>query len=165
MMGLVTSNYWFIWGTCRFPGNSHDTIIFQSTKLWSDIRESEFLPHIAKDIGGVTVPAIVLGDSAFPFQTWLMKSFSNAVLTPKKRYFNYRLSRARMVTEGCYGQMKGRWRVTLRRNESSKEEVKTTTLACMVLHNICIDRGETLSKQLDLTLEESGKRITANDLM
>ena len=47
MMGLVASNYWFIWGTCRFPGNSHDTIVFQSTKLWSDIRESEFLPHIA----------------------------------------------------------------------------------------------------------------------
>ena len=58
-----------------------------------------------------------------------------------------------MVTEGCYGQMKGRWRVTLRRNESSKEEVKTTTLAWMVLHNICIDRGDTLSKQLDLTLD------------
>ena len=37
--------------------------------------------------------------------------------------------------------------------KSSKEEVKTTTLAFMVLHNICIDRGETLSKQLDLTLD------------
>lgn len=58
-----------------------------------------------------------------------------------------------MVTEGCCGQMKGRWRVTLRKNESSKEEVKTTTLACMVLHNICIDKGETLSKKLDLTLD------------
>ena len=153
MMGLVDSNYWFIWGTCGFPRNSHDAIVFQSTKLWSDMRESEFLPHIAKDIGGVTVPPIVLSDSAFPFQTWLMKPFSNAVLTPKQWYFNYRLSRARMVTEGCYGQIKGRWRVTLRRNESSKEEVKTTTLACMVLHNICIDRGKTLSKQLDLTLD------------
>ena len=137
-MGLVDSNYRFIWGTCGYPGNSHDAIVFQSTKLWSDIRESEFLPHIAKDIGGVTVPPIVLGDSAFPFQTWLMKPFSNAALTPKQRYFNYRLSRARMVTEGYYGQMKGRWRVTLRRNESSKEEVNTTTLACMVLHNIRI---------------------------
>ena len=129
MMGLVDSNY----------GNSHDAIVFQSTKLWSDIRESEFLPLIAKYIGGVTVPPILLGDSAFPFQTWLTKPFSNAVLTPKQRYFNYHLSRARMVTEGCYGQMKGRWRITLRKNESSKEEVKTTTLACMVLYNICID--------------------------
>ena len=153
MMGMVDSNYRFIWGTCGFPGNSHDAIIFQSTKLWADIRESELLPHIAKDIGGVTVPPLVLGDSAFPFQTWMMKPYGNAVLTPKQRYFNYRLSRARMVTEGCYGQLKGRWRVTLRKNESSKDEVKTTTLACMVLHNICIDRGETLSRKLDLTLD------------
>ena len=94
MMGLVDSNYRFIWGTCGFPGNSHDAIVFQSTKLWSDIRVSDFLPHIARDIGGVTVPPIVLGDLAFPFQTWLMKPFSNAVLTPKRRNFNYRLSRA-----------------------------------------------------------------------
>ena len=58
-----------------------------------------------------------------------------------------------MVTEGCNGQMKGRWQVTLRRNESRKEEVKATTRACIVLHNICIDRGGTISKQLDLTLD------------
>ena len=86
MMGLVDSNYRFIWATFGFWGNSHDAIVFQSTTLWSDIRESEFVPHIAKDIGGVTVPPIVLG---FPFQTWLMKPFCNAVLTPKQRYFKY----------------------------------------------------------------------------
>ena len=34
------------------------------------------------------------------------------------------------------------------------QEVKTTTLACMVLHNICIDwGGGSLTKQLDLTLD------------
>ena len=142
MMGMVDSNCRFIWGTCGFPGNSHNAIILQSTKLWADIRDSELLPRIAKGIGGVTVPPLVLGDSAFPFQTWMMKPYGNADLTPKQRYFNYRLSRARMVTEDCYGQLKGRWRVTLRKNESSKDEVKTTTLACMVLHNICIDRGK-----------------------
>ena len=27
------------------------------------------------------------------------------------------------------------------------------TLACMVLHNVCADRGEALSKKLDLTLD------------
>ena len=153
MMGMVDSNYRFIWGTCGFPGNSHDVIILLSTKLWADIRDSELLPRIAKGIGWVTVPLLVLGDSAFPFQTWMMKPYGNAVPTPKQRYFNYRLSRARMVTEGCYGQLKRRWRVTLRKNESSKDEVKTKTLACMVLHNIYIDRGETLSRKLDLTLD------------
>ena len=48
---------------------------------------------------------------------------------------------------------KGRWRVTLRKNESSKDEVETTTLVCIVLHNICINRGKTISRELDLTLD------------
>lgn len=153
MMAMVDSNCQFIWGTCGFPGNSHDAIIFQTTQIWSDIKEGKFIPQIAKNINGVLVPPLVVGDSAFPFQPWIMKPYSNAILTPKQRYFNYRLSRARMVTEECYGQLKGRWRILLRKCESSTEEVRAATLACMVLHNVCIERGETKSKKLNLTID------------
>lgn len=104
-------------------------------------------------MGKTTVYPLILGDSAFPLQSWLMKPYTNAVLSKEQRNFNYRLSRARMVTEGAYGQMKGRWRVLLRKSESEVDQVKTTALACIVLHNICIDKGETLSKKLDLTLD------------
>ena len=58
-----------------------------------------------------------------------------------------------MVTEGAYGQLKGRWRVLLRRNECSPHEAKTATLTCMVLHNICIEKGDTISRNLDLTID------------
>ena len=78
-------------------------IIFQSTKLWTAIKENDLIPYIGNDVSGVLVPPLVLGDSACPLQTWLMKPYGNAVLTPKQRYFNYRLSRARMVTQCCYG--------------------------------------------------------------
>ena len=108
LMGIVDVQYRFIWGSYGFPGNSHDSIIFQSTQLWADITEGQGIPPIGKDIDGVTVPPLVLGDSAFPFRTWLMKPFTNAILTPEQRNLNYRLSRARMVTEGAYGQLKGR---------------------------------------------------------
>ena len=153
MMALVDSKCRFIWDTCGFPGNSHDAIIFQSTQLWSDIKEGNFIPEIAANLNGVLVPPLVVGDSAFSFQPWLMKPYGNAVLTPEQRYFNYRLSRARMVTEECYGQLKGRWRILLRKCEGSKEEVRVATLACMVLHNVCIDRGDTISKKLNLTVD------------
>ena len=153
MMALVDSKCRFIWGTCGFPGNSHDAIIFQSTQLWSDIKEGNFIPEIAAKLNGVLVPPLVVGDSAFPFQPWLMKPYGNAVLTPEQRYFNYRLSRARMVTEECYGQLKGRWRILLRKCEGSKEEVRVATLACMLLHNVCIDRGDAISKKLNLTVD------------
>jgi len=42
---------------------------------------------------------MVLGDSAFPFRIWLIKPYGNERLTPEQGYFNYQLSRARMVTE------------------------------------------------------------------
>lgn len=153
LMAMVDSSYRFIWGSCGFPGNSHDAVIFQSTGLWENIKEHSFIPDIGQKVADVTIPPLIIGDSAFPFQPWLLKPYTNAVLTAKQRYFNYRLSRARMVTEGAYGQLKGRWRVLLRRNESGPHEAKTATLTCMTLHNICIEKGDTISRNLDLTID------------
>lgn len=56
-----------------------------------------------------------------------------------------------MVTEGTYGQLKGRWSVLLRMNESGPTRVKTTTLASVVLHDVRIEKGDTISSKLDLT--------------
>ncbi len=148
LMAMVDSNYRFIWGSCGFPGNSHDAIIFQSKSLWENIKEHGFIPDIGQNIADV-----IIGDFAFPFQPWLLKPYTNAVLTEKQRYFNFRLSRARMVAEGAFGQLKDRWRVLLRRNESSPHEAKTATLTCMVLHNICISKGDTISRNLDLAID------------
>ena len=151
LMALVDSHYRFIWGSCGYPGS----IILQSTELWSNIKDGNGLPPIGKKVGELTVPPIIVGDSAFPMATWLMKPYTNAVLTPKQRYFNYRLSRARMVTDGAYGQLKGRWRVLLRKCESSSTNVRTFALACMVLHNICLHLGDTMPKKLDITIDLS----------
>ena len=113
----------------------------------------EILPGIAKTVGGVDVPPLIIGDSAFPFQSWLIKPYTNTVLTQKQKYFNYRLSRARMVTEGAYGQLKGRWRVLFRKSECSQKNVRTITMACTVLHKICINRGDSVSRKMDLTID------------
>ena len=83
------------------------------------------------------MPPLVVGVSAFPFQPGLLKSYDNAVLTPEHRYFNYRLSGARMVTEECYRQLRGRWRIPFKKCEGSKE-VRVGTLACMVLHKYAL---------------------------
>jgi hypothetical protein len=152
LMALVDSNYRFIWGSCGFPGNSHDSIIFQSTDLWNSIQEG-CIPEMGKIIEKLNVPPLIVADSAFPLRAWLMKPYTDAVLSPQQKYFNYRLSRARMVTEGAYGQLKGRWRVLLRKNESESDMVTLATLACMILHNICIDQRDSLSKKLDLTFD------------
>lgn len=48
MMAMVDLKCRFIWGTCGFPGNSHDAIIFQSTQIWSDAREGKLIPQNGK---------------------------------------------------------------------------------------------------------------------
>ena len=153
LMAMVYAKYRFTWGSCGFPGNSHDSVILQSTDLWEQLQEKEYLPNIAKQINGIEVPPLILADSAFQLKSWLMKPYTNSKLTEKERYFNYQLSRARMITECAYGQLKGRWRILMRKCESLPEEVKIITLACMVLHNICISKGDVLPRTLDITID------------
>ena len=71
------------------------------------------------------ITPLILGDSAFPFRSWLMKPYTNTVLSPQERYFNYRLSRARMVTEGAYGRLKGRWKSAPEEMRKSQRNCKT----------------------------------------
>lgn len=112
-----------------FTGNSLDAVLVSI--------QDGFIPTIGKTVGGVTLPSLIVRDSRFPLWTWLMKPFTNAVLTPQQQCFNYHLSRACMVIEGAYGQLKDRWMVLLRKSESSRDVVCISRLAGMILHNIC----------------------------
>ena len=111
IMAMVDAKKRFIWTSAGFPGNSHDAIIFQLAKIFKQLSENNFIPEVCKDQEGTKIYPMILGDSAFPFSTWLMKPYSTAVLTPQQGYFNYRLGRARMVVECAFGQLKGRWRI------------------------------------------------------
>ena len=168
LMAFVDATYHFIWASCGFPGNSHDSIILQSTDLCKQITKGELIPNFGKTIGKRTILPVVLGDSAFPLQTWLMKLYTDATLTEKQRYFNYWLSRARVVTEGAYGQLKGGWHV-LRKCESSADQTKMVMLTCIVLHNMCIQYGDAMSKKCDLSIDpvtnEKRDRETVRSLL
>ena len=81
-----------------------------------------------------------------------MKPYEDMVLTPNKRYFIYRSSRSRMVTEGAFGKLKGRFRILHRKCERNKETVKIMVLNCVIIHKICIDKGVLVPKKFDLTM-------------
>ena len=153
MMGLVDAKYRFVWASVGFPGNSHDSMILQTTQLWKDITENNIIPSIAKNIEGVEVGPLIVADSAFPCTTSIMKPYTCATLTPEEKNFNYRLSRARMVTEYVYGRLKGRFRVLYRKCECNQQTMKAITLACIVLHNTCIEYNEPLPPQLDIAAD------------
>ena len=81
VMAIVDAKYRFIWGSCGFPGNSHDAIIFQATDMWDKIQNQESIPNIGKLVEGVLINPLIVGDSAFPLQPWLLKPYTEAVLS------------------------------------------------------------------------------------
>ena len=63
-----------------------------------------------------------------------------------------------MVTECAFGQLKGRLRVLYRKCEASQESLKINVLACIVLHNICIEKGDLITQNLDFTYDSVTNR-------
>ena len=102
---------------------------------------------------GDETPPVILGNFAFPVRSWIMKPHGDAVLTPENAYFNYRLSRVIMITEGAFGKLKGRFRVLFRKCESKKETVKIIGFARVVLHNLCIDKEDIIPRKFDLSYD------------
>ena len=52
------------------------------------------------------------------------------------------MSKARIVSEHAYGLTKGRWRVLQKRLDEDSDRIPDTIIACCILHNICIIRGD-----------------------
>ena len=165
LMSMVNAEHQFIWSCCGSPGNDHDSTVFQSTAMFDGIVQGNKIPNIASMVGDKHVPPLILGDGAFPFKYWLMKPFSHADKTPMESYFNYRLSRSRMVSECAFGKLKGRWRVLFKTCESTPETVKLMTLACIVLHNICHRLGDTIFRQWDASTNPATQKRWPSDVV
>ena len=143
MQAVVDSYYRFIDIYIGWPGRVHDARVFANSPLFKKACDGTLLPHKIKNINGVNVPLLILGDPAYPLMPWLMKPFSdNGRLNDDQRRFNYRLSRARMVVENSFGRLKGRWRILLKRLDASESNITNLVAACCILHNLCEKWGE-----------------------
>ena len=124
--------------------------------MYLQIVQQELRPEAMLSLQDVNIRQIILGDGAFLFQPWLQKPYSHATSTKEQSFFNYRLSRARMVVEAAFGMLKRRWRVLQQKCESSKNVVKLYSLACIELHNLCLGNGDTSPRSWDLGLDHYG---------
>ena len=80
VMALADNKYHFICTNCSIPGNSDESAVFQVLDLYRQITKNNLIPNIGniEDEQGFT--PLLTGGSAFPFRTWLLKPFENAIL-------------------------------------------------------------------------------------
>ena len=97
---------------------------------------------------------MTVGDSVFPRYAWLVKGFSDTTRNEKERLFNEKLRSARVVTENCYGMLKGRWRILYKKTDVKLVNVKYVTLLCILLHNLCIAMKDPCKPRWRLSVQE-----------
>ena len=96
--------------------------------------------------------------NSIPLLPWIMKPYSDTGrLSRQESVFNYRLSRARVVTENAFGRLKGRWRCLLKQNDTNLDMMPTVVAACTILHNMCEIHTDKFDDQwlLDITEAEA----------
>lgn len=137
MLALVDAAYKFLYISLSTQGCASDGSVWDTCDLKKYLEEQKLqvpgdalLPY-----SSTQSPYVIVGDDAFPLKTYLMKPYPRKDLTNDKRIFNYRLSRARRVSENAFGILAAKFCVFQQPVSSKPENVDKIICAAVVLHN------------------------------
>lgn len=107
LLALVDANYQFLAIDVGSYGKEGDAGIFLKSSLGKQIntRKFGFPEPKALPNSNIVLPHVIVGDEAFKLDTHVMKPYckKQTIEDPSKAIFNYRLCRARRVTENAFG--------------------------------------------------------------
>ena len=137
LLALVDANLEFIYVDVGHCGRAADGGIWRECSLKKGIASGSMpLPDAAPLPGTSTsCPYVIVGDGAFPLGTHLQRPFCRRNLTEREKIFNYRLSRARRVSENAFGVMANRFRVLLTAMYLKPDTATDVVECCCILHN------------------------------
>jgi len=106
LLAVCDAHYTFTFTDIGGYGSTNDSSIFNNTDIF---RAAEFgaldFPDV-EQLDGFTndlIPYFFVGDEAFALKTWIQRPYPGKDLLEASRIFNYRLSRARRITENSFG--------------------------------------------------------------
>lgn len=138
-MAICDARYIFTLVDIGSYGSNNDSGVFRHSEIGKAFFNNEMnlpLPHAIQEAPTLgKIPYFLVGDEAFPLQTWLMRPFPGRELPEERMIFNYRLSRARRVIENAFGILSARWRIFLQPIQSNVESSDLIVRATICLHN------------------------------
>lgn len=128
---------------CRWPGATHDQIIFDNSVIKTKFDSGEMRNMV------------LLGDSGYSLSNYLITPMRNPQ-QPHEHLFQESIIRTRNVVERMYGVWKRRFPVLSLGIRLNVERIQAVVVACAVLHNIAILNNE------DEPLEEPDFHVEMN---
>lgn len=74
LQGVIDAYYLFRDISIKYPGSSHDALVFKNSAIFQNNRA--VFPQKTKDINGMNVPLMLIGDPAYPLLPWFIKGCS-----------------------------------------------------------------------------------------
>ena len=137
LMALVDANLEFIYVDAGQCGRHADGGIWRNCAL--NQRMEQGVAHIPppRELPGTDVqsPYVIVGDGAFPLTEHLRRPYCRRNVEEREMVFNYRLSRARRVSENAFSVLSNRFRCLLGNMQLDLDVATDVVLACCVLHN------------------------------
>lgn len=118
LMAMCDTHYTFTLVDIGSYGSNNDSSVFCNS-----------------EIGRCFFEGVIVGDEAFPIQSWVMRPYSDPNIPETMRIFNYRLTRARRVIENTFSILAARWRILLHRIQTSIKTTQLIVQAVVALHN------------------------------
>ncbi|XP_024083015.1 protein ANTAGONIST OF LIKE HETEROCHROMATIN PROTEIN 1-like isoform X2 [Cimex lectularius] len=137
LLGLFDANYNFIAVDVGAYGKSSDGGIWARSNIGKAFESGNFSVPGPVLLPGTSIelPHIIVADEAFQLKPYIMRPYPGQELDNPKRIFNYRLSRARRVSENGFGILVQKFRLYNRRIQSLPANVDNIILSTCVLHN------------------------------
>ena len=161
LQGLVDANYLFSDICVGWSGKVQNARMFKNSSLYTSLCGGVFTrdDSVYDTINGVRVPPLILGDSAYPLQDWLMKPYvDGGNLSVEELQFNNLLCITRVVVENGYGRLKGRFPALAKRLGLNLNNCCTVIAAGCVLHNFCEIMKEEFDEQIGFLTFQSMER-------
>lgn len=138
---VCNANYEIIDIVARWPGGSHDSNIFDNSRIRMRFEAGEMGRYL------------LLGDSGYPVRPYLITPLNNPQ-TPAERLFNHSQIRTRTVVERTFGIWKRRFPI-LMGMRCRLPLCQDIIVATAVLHNICRRRNEDNPEDIEIPEEDN----------
>ena len=162
LLALVDASYRFIYYHVGVNGRAGDAGVFMNSALAQGLESNTLGVPDPRPLPGRTdaIPHFIVGDDAFPLKPYLMKPYpsrgaSDECERRRRRIFDYRLSRARRLSENVFGILAARFGIFQTAIRLSPQNTTSATLACIALHNFMMSEQDSVFNTPSLTDRES----------
>ena len=137
VQALCDSNYRFLYVSYRCAGSTHDSTAWSVTALHDAISNG----HLAESFW-------IAADDAYACTEQTLTPWPGEV-TLYKDSFNFHLSSLRIHIEQAFGMLVRRWGILWKPMQVTLSNSKEIFMACVKLHNYCLDEKELDIRMLD----------------